>query len=121
MFESVQLPQSVIDAFHLMWDGFPEPVQLNHKSRRIMAVNKAAAAMGLAPNLFCNKLGTPEQHRGCKANQCVATGQAQYVPIQKPGHEAVGFWLPVDGYPEFFIHFGVGVSMNYKTGEKEPL
>ena len=57
MLESVQLPQSVIDAFHLMWDGFPEPVQLNHKSRRIMAVNKAAAAMGLAPNLFCNKLG----------------------------------------------------------------
>lgn len=35
--------QNVIDAFHMMWDNFPEPVMLIQKSRHIYAVNKKAA------------------------------------------------------------------------------
>ena len=117
MSEPVPLPQGVIDAFHLMWNGFPEPVMLTHKSFQVVAVNRACAARGMEPGFHCNKIGTPEQHKGCLSQKCVRTGEAQYVPIPLPDHEAVGFWLPVEGHPEFFIHFGVGTSLNYKTGE----
>ena len=115
---AVELPESVISAFHLMWDGFPEPVNIIHKSRKIMAVNRAGQAVGLTPGLFCSRLGSPKDHKGCLANKCVATGEPQYVAIAKETHEAVGFWLPIEGYPEFYIHFGVGTSLNYKTGKK---
>ena len=47
MDEKIDVPQSVIEAFHLMWDEFPEPAQLHHKSRMILAVNKASAALGM--------------------------------------------------------------------------
>lgn len=29
--------QELIEAFHLMWDNFPEPVTLVHKSREVVA------------------------------------------------------------------------------------
>jgi hypothetical protein len=29
----------VIEEFHLIWDHFPEPVTLVHKSREVIAVN----------------------------------------------------------------------------------
>ena len=111
------LPQNVIDAFHLMWNGFPEPVTLTHKSFQVMAVNRAAVESGLQPGIFCNKIGKPEMHKGCKAQKCVRDGQSQYLAVQLPDHEAVGFWLAVEGHPDFFIHFTVGASLNYKTGE----
>ena len=117
MSESVTLPQNVIDAFHLMWNGFPEPVMLTHKSFKVMAINRACAAHGMEPGFHCNKLGGPERHKGCLAQQCVRSGETQYVPIPLPDREAVGFWLPIEGYPDFFLHLGVGTSLNYKTGE----
>ena len=113
----VTLPQNVIDAFHLMWNGFPEPVMLTHKSFQVMAVNRAAAERGLQQGIFCNKIGTPEMHKGCRAQKCVREGKSQYLAMQLPDHEAVGFWLSVEGYPEFFIHLSVGASLNYTTGE----
>ena len=117
MSETATLPQNVIDAFHLMWNGFPEPVMLTHKSFEVVAVNRACAARGFKPGFHCNKLGTPEQHKGCMAQKCVRSGEAQCKAIQMPDNEAVGFWLPVEGHPDFFLHFGVGTSLNYKTGE----
>ena len=117
MSEPVTLPQNVIDAFHLMWNSFPEPVMLTHRSFQVMAINRACEARGMKPGFFCNRLGGPEQHKGCLAQKCVHTGETQYVSIPLPDHEAVGFWLPIEGYPDFYLHFGVGTSLNYKTGE----
>lgn len=39
--------QEVINAFHIMWDNFPEPVTITQRSREIIAVNKKAAELGL--------------------------------------------------------------------------
>ncbi|MBQ7608505.1 MAG: hypothetical protein IJU76_11140 [Desulfovibrionaceae bacterium] len=36
--------QEVLNAFHAMWDAFPEPVTITQKSREILAVNKKAQA-----------------------------------------------------------------------------
>ena len=39
--------EEIIRAFHLMWDGFPEPILLIRKSREIVAANKKAEAFGI--------------------------------------------------------------------------
>ena len=39
--------QEVINAFHIMWDNFPEPVTITQRSREIIAVNAKAAELGL--------------------------------------------------------------------------
>ena len=44
--------QEIINAFHLMWGDFPEPVTITQKSREIIAVNKKAEAMGLKPAVW---------------------------------------------------------------------
>jgi hypothetical protein len=45
--------QKVIEAFHLMWDFFPEPVGLIAKNRTVLAINRAAENVetGRAPSL----------------------------------------------------------------------
>ena len=49
MTEQEQIEKSLGEAFHLMYDGLPEPVQLCHKTYRVIAVNPAGAAFGRVP------------------------------------------------------------------------
>ena len=44
MTEQEQIEKNLSEAFHLMYDGLPEPVQLCHKTYRVVAVNPAGAA-----------------------------------------------------------------------------
>jgi hypothetical protein len=118
---SPTLPEHVIEAFHLMWGNFPENVTLVHKSRHVMAINKAADAMGIVkPGMNCAQIGL-EPHKGCLADKALASGEVKYVHIPLPDGEATGFWIPLDGYPEFFLHFNVGLTMDYKTGNARDL
>ncbi len=105
------LPKEVLNAFHLMWGNFPEGVSLVHKSRQVMAVNKAMEKMGVVrPGMNCAKVGSPEAHKGCLANK--------FVPLPLPGRDAVSFWIPLGEYPDFFLHFSVGLRIDYKTGQQ---
>ncbi len=114
------LPDSVIEAFHLMWGNFPEPASLVHKSREVMAVNKAHRVLGrLAPGMNCARTGSPEAHKGCLGNQALASGQAAYSTGVYNGKEIIAYWLPLDGHPEYFIHFGVGTTIEYKSSPSE--
>ena len=113
------LPQDVVDAFHLMWGNFPESVSLVHKSRQVMAVNKAMERQGIVkPGMTCAQIGTPEAHKGCLANKALASGEAAFVHMPLPGRDGVGFWIPLDDYPDFFVHFSVGLTIDYKTGQR---
>lgn len=29
--------------------------------------------------------------------------------------EFIVYWLPVDGYPDLFVHFGVGATIDYNA------
>ena len=51
--------QEVIQAFHIMWDNFPEPVTITQRSREIIAVNKKAAELGLTAGIKCSSIGKP--------------------------------------------------------------
>ncbi|MDR1702786.1 MAG: hypothetical protein LBR56_08410 [Sporomusaceae bacterium] len=101
------LDAKVIEAFKLMWGNFPEPVILAHKTREIMAVNKACAKIGRAAGMNCAKIGSPEDHQGCRGNEALATGQAAVAKANVGGKEMLAYWLPLDGYPEYFVHFAV--------------
>jgi hypothetical protein len=104
---------AVIDAFHLMWGNFPEPVCLIHKNREILAVNEASRQMGRLPGTKCNEFGTPEQHRGCLANQALATQKSTYRKAKAGDKDIYAYWLTVPEHPDIYIHFGVGITVDY--------
>lgn len=109
----------VIEAFHLMWGNFPEGVQLTHKNREIIALNTACERFGRVKGMVCSSHGAPEGHKGCLANQALSTQQPIYKKSKFGEREIITYWLPVDGYPELFIHFGVGVSIDYNATSEE--
>ena len=104
--------QTVIDAFHMMWDNFPEPVMLIQKSRQIYAVNKKAASMGLNTEMKCSQIGT-KPHRGCLCNKAADEKKAVYITYETPLGQAYGYWIPVAGHEEYLLHFGVGYTFEY--------
>lgn len=118
MFDDIQVDEKLIEAFHLMFDHFPEGVQLAHKSKRVVAVNPACQAMGRTIGMICATHGPAEAHKGCLAHKTIKNHAAAWVKGVQPspgGQVPVVFWLPVDGYPDFFIHFGVGYMKDFTT------
>ncbi len=116
MQEDVQVDEDLVKSFHLMWDHFPEVVQLTHKSFLVLAVNPAADRVGRKVGMICAKHGPPELHKGCKARQTVQQQKATWkaTPPTQPGKiGSVTFWLPIEGYPDYYLHFAVGNTMDF--------
>jgi hypothetical protein len=90
----------VIDAFHMMWGSFPEPVRLIHKDRKVLAVNEIAASRGMEVGVSCFSVGSPELHKVCGANEALASDQGQRM---NASDGRIRFWSPVA--PDVFIHF----------------
>ncbi len=105
----------VIEAFNLMWGNFPEPVMLVHKTREILAVNEACRKAGGVAGDKCSEKGSPEQHQGCLANQALATQQAKYLKTKSGAREVIGYWIPLTGYPDIYVHFGIGTMIDYNN------
>ncbi|MCR5756826.1 MAG: hypothetical protein K6F95_02840 [Selenomonas sp.] len=105
--------QEVIQAFHAMWDKFPEPVTITQRSREIIAVNKKAAEFGLKPGIKCSSIGKPEDHKGCLCNKAIDENEAIGVAYEGPYGKAYGYWVPVAERPEWILHFSVGRAVEY--------
>ena len=103
----------IIQAFHAMWDKFPEPVMMIKRSREIIALNPACEASGLQPGMKCSSVGSPEQHKGCRCNQAIDTASPVCVAYQSAKGQAYGYWIPVAEKPEWILHFSVGVYAEY--------
>lgn len=102
-------------------DHFPEAVQLAHKSFRVLAVNPAASLIGREVGMTCAKHGPPEAHAGCLAQSTLKKQKAMWkaTPPAKEGKVGtVVFWLPIDGYPDFYLHFGMGFMKDYTLGNE---
>ena len=93
---------TVIDAFHMMWGSFPEPVRLIHRDRRVLAVNEIAASKGMEVGVYCYSVGTPELHKVCSANEALVSKKGQR--INAPDGR-IRFWSPVSNCPDVFVHF----------------
>lgn len=105
--------EKLLEAFHLMWDFYPEAVMLIDKSRTILALNPAAEAEGRQLGSCCSLIEPLEKHKGCRAQQAWQTGAASV--RKKPGKlgDIISFWLPISGYPDYLVHFSVGASQKY--------
>lgn len=106
--------QEIIQAFHLMWGNFPEPVMITQKSREIVAVNKIAEKFGLKAGMKCSAVGKPEQHKGCRCNKAIDSGEVVCCTYDGPFGKAYGYWIPISEKPEWVIHFGVGATFEYE-------
>ncbi len=106
--------ENILQAFHLMWDNFPEPVMVTQKSREIVAVNKKAAELGLKVGVKCSSIGKPENHKGCQCNKAIETGEPISCTYDGPFGKAYGYWLPISEKPEWVVHFGVGSNFEYE-------
>ncbi len=93
----------VLAAFDMMWGSFPVPVRLIHRDKTVLAVNDAARARGFKPGVPCFQVGTPEQHKGCKAPEMLAAGKA--VQAVNDAKDTIRYWLPVKGHPDIYVHF----------------
>lgn len=93
----------------MMWGSFPVPVRLIHKNKTVLAVNIAAKERGFEPGVACFEVGTPEQHKGCKANEALSTNNSVYqVNAEK---DIIRFWLPVKGCPDVYVHFPLKLNV----------
>jgi len=121
--EDTEVDDKLIGAFHLMYDYFPEGVQLVHKSKRIIALNSACASFGRNVGMVCSQHGPPEQHnKGCLANTALKEHKATWLKGPGMTSDAPGstiFWLHVDGYPDGYIHFGVHCMKHYSAPSSE--
>jgi hypothetical protein len=99
--------EKIIEAFYMMWDNFPGIVRLIHKNRTVLAANEVARSKGFEVGVQCNKVGTPEDHKGCRAHLALSTKTGQAV---KSGEGKVRYWLPVKGSDEVYVHFTVDTN-----------
>ena len=97
----------ILDAFQMMWGSFPAPVRLIHKSRMVLAVNQFAKSIGMEVGVSCLAIGTPESHKGCKANKALFPNKGQRMNTE-PGE--IKFWSPVRDCPDVYIHFKIPVE-----------
>jgi hypothetical protein len=104
----------LVEAFHLMWDNYPESVMLIHKDRTIIAANKAGEKAGRQVGIKCATIKPPEIHKGCKANEALANSVPTYRKKKGNLGDIISFWLPIDGYTDYLIHFSVGGAIKYE-------
>ncbi|MDL2226920.1 hypothetical protein LJB86_04620 [Deltaproteobacteria bacterium OttesenSCG-928-M10] len=105
--DNIIVDDKLVEAFHLMYDSFPGVAQLNHKSKLVVAVNPAAHAFGRLEGTICSRHGSPDQHKSCLADRALIERKEQSVcmPPMADGTEMTVFWLPIEGHPDYYIHF----------------
>lgn len=106
-------PAKVIEAFHMMWDNFPQVVLLLKKSREIVAANKFAEEKSFHAGLKCYQVvGQEEIHASCKANLALAENKPQRSTMYDKEKNRVSdaYWLPIPG-SDLYLHFTVYVKL----------
>ncbi len=121
MSEQEELEKQLSDAFHLMYDGLPEPAQLCYRTHRIVAVNPSGAAYGRVPGENCAKGCAGLKAGLCRHAQMLKNEKTTWLQMPKGegGPMMTTFWIPVTGHPEYYIHFGIGVTIDYSVRKNE--
>lgn len=100
--------KKIIEAFHIMWDSFPGSVRLIHKNHTVLAANEIASKAGFDIGTICFKVGTPESHRGCKANEALITKKGQSI---KSEEGKIRYWLPVKDCDDIYVHITLDTNV----------
>ena len=105
--------EELIEAFHLMWDRYPEQVRLIDRSFLVIAGNPAYTQAGGQTGVHCN-VGDPAFHRGCKAMAALKAGETRTTKTEVGGVTWESFWVPVAGEEDYYIHFTNGLNESIK-------
>ena len=105
-----EIPEEIIQAFHMMWDTFPEHARLIHKDRTVIAVNKAAEKLGMTVGTPCYQGSPIPSHKSCLAHKALQEKTAMY--IAAPSVPRMAFWIPVEGYPDLYVHSSLPLPQN---------
>ena len=100
----------LIEYFHRMWDKFPGACSLIHKTKEVIAVNPPGKAMGREVGMICAKHGPPELHQGCLAGKALADSQAQQIKMERNGRTIAVYWIPIEGYEDYYLHFSLDIG-----------
>jgi len=114
------LDSKVVEAFQLMWGNFPDPALLINKSREIIAVNTACRTTGRVEGTKCLTYGVPESHKNCLANKALATQRAKFKKTKRGERDIITYWLPLDGYPDIYVHLIIGAMVDYNAIPEKP-
>ncbi|MBR4667072.1 MAG: hypothetical protein IKO93_24620 [Lentisphaeria bacterium] len=116
-----QIEEELSKAFHLLCDAFPEPMALCHRSHRVISVNPAAVKYGRTAGSNCAQ-GCP----GLKAGLCRQALMVKkekttwcHLPDGEDGHPSTSYWIPVTGQPDYYFHFGIGITIDYAKNPTE--
>lgn len=116
-----QLEAELNKAFHLLCDAFPEPMQLCYRTHRVVAVNPAAETHGRHVGDNCAR-NCPGLKAGlCRHAQMMKSGNATWFrqPDGSDGAKVTAYWIPINGHPDYYLHFGVGVTIDYSKYPNE--
>ncbi len=102
MAQKHEIPEEVINAFHMMWDTYPVHARLIHKDRTVIAVNKAGEKMGMTVGVRCFEQSPNRDHSSCLANQALKENTGMYRVA--PSAPRMAFWIPVAGVPDVYVH-----------------
>ena len=102
--------EELIEAFHMMWDNYPEQVRLINRTFLVLAGNPAYLDAGGKIGVHCNKEGDPEGHRGCRAMAALKAKETRSVKTVFNGVAWESFWVPVAGEDDYYIHFTNGLN-----------
>ena len=119
--EQNQIEAELSKAFHLLCDAFPEPMTLCHRTHRVIAVNPAADKYGRKVGSKCAK-GCPALKSGlCRQALMVKKGKAtwRHMSDMGNGQPSTSYWIPVAGHPDYYWHFGIGITIDYAKNPTE--
>ena len=108
-----EVGKPVLDAFDKMWGLFPAPVMLIHATREIVAVNSAAEELNISKGMLCHSLYPSDKPcPGCLANKALKSGKAQRRSDKdkRSGRFLDGYWVPVRGEDDLYVHFGADIT-----------
>jgi hypothetical protein len=107
-----QVSEEIRSNFHLFWDNFPQPVMLVHKDRTIIEVNKPGQEIGYPVGTRCVDLGEKKHHGVCRANKALSeqVGVHEVAYYDHLGQVIDGYWVPLAGADDLFVHFGIDIS-----------
>ncbi len=93
-----------VRAFDLMWECFPEPTLLVREDRTVVAANASARAWGRAEG--GSDAHGPARQAGVALRDRAATSRFSL----DLGAPVTGYWLPLPGSLDLYVHFAIGVA-----------
>lgn len=110
---ATQVSNDILSAFNSMWGLHPSPVMLIKANREIVAVNAAGQELGIPAGIKCFQLADRNKIcEGCQGNDALKEQVGKRVASwqAKLNMFADTYWVPVQGEPGLFIHFGNNIT-----------